>query len=162
MRSLWIGTVTACTAALAAEAQPAARARGAAPAAAAERHWTPGPPALPPGVQMAVLRGDPNKPGPYTVELSMPDGYRIPPHSHPRAERIVVRTGALLIGMGDTADMAKARRWNAGAEGGVSANMHHYSQAQGATVIAVSGIGPFAITYVHPTDDPRRQTAATP
>jgi hypothetical protein len=36
--------------------------------------------------------------------------------------------------------------------------MHHYVIARGPTVVQVHGMGPFAITYVHPTDDPRNKS----
>ena len=40
------------------------------------------------------------------------------------------------------------------------ANQRHYARAQGHTVVAVSGNGPFAITYVNPADDPRSKPMA--
>jgi hypothetical protein len=36
--------------------------------------------------------------------------------------------------------------------------MRHYVQAKGPTVIQVSAMGPFAITYVNQADDPRTKT----
>src|SRR5947209_4088124 len=39
--------------------------------------WGPAPPSLPPGAQMAVLVGDPSKPGPYVARAKFPDGYRV-------------------------------------------------------------------------------------
>ena len=39
---------------------------------------------------MAVVSGDPSKPGLFTIRLSMPDGYRIPPHFHPTDEAVEV------------------------------------------------------------------------
>jgi hypothetical protein len=39
--------------------------------------WGPAPPVLPKGGQMAVLSGDPGKPGLFTVRLKMPAGYKI-------------------------------------------------------------------------------------
>jgi quercetin dioxygenase-like cupin family protein len=40
-----------------------------------------------------VLEGDPRKPGPFTMRVSFPDGYRIAPHFHPTAERVTVLQG---------------------------------------------------------------------
>jgi hypothetical protein len=34
--------------------------------------------------------------------------------------------------------------------------MHHYATAKGATVVEVTAMGPFAMTYVNPADDPRQ------
>jgi hypothetical protein len=39
--------------------------------------WGPAPAILPAGAKLAVLDGDPTKPGLFTMRLSMPDGYRI-------------------------------------------------------------------------------------
>jgi hypothetical protein len=44
----------------------------------------------------------------------------------------------------------------AGAKGTVKAEEHHYAAAKGATVVSVSAMGPFAITYVNAADDPRK------
>jgi len=44
--------------------------------------WQDGPPSLPPGAKFAVLEGDPAKPGPFVFRVKVPDGYRIPPHTH--------------------------------------------------------------------------------
>jgi hypothetical protein len=104
---------------------------------------------------MAVVSGDPGKAAPFTVELSFPDGYRIPPHFHPTDETVEVKKGVFLVGMGDRLDVAKTNAMKVGATGKVPAEAHHYAIARGATVVAVSAMGPFAMTYVHPTDDPR-------
>src|SRR6266576_972069 len=39
------------------------------------------------------------------------------------------------------------------------AGAHHFAAAQGATVIAVSAMGPFGMTYVNSADDPQKQAA---
>ena len=35
--------------------------------------------------------------------------------------------------------------------------MRHYGAMKGETILQVSGMGPFAITYVNPDDDPRNK-----
>ena len=37
------------------------------------------------------------------------------------------------------------------------ANANHFAQAKGRTIVQVHAIGPFAITYVNPQDDPRNR-----
>src|SRR3954468_11096029 len=66
--------------------------------------WGSGPNALPAGAQMAVLEGDPMKPGPFTIRLKFPNNYRIPPHSHGRTEHVTVLSGSIHVGMGDKFD----------------------------------------------------------
>src|SRR5438874_11773709 len=64
--------------------------------------WKTGPAALPPGARMAVLEGDPTKEGPFVVRFQFPEGYHIPPHTHPKTERVTVISGTLFVGMGET------------------------------------------------------------
>jgi quercetin dioxygenase-like cupin family protein len=117
--------------------------------------WAPGPPFLPPGCQLAVLEGDPSQSGPFAVRLSMPDGYKIPAHSHPTTEHVTVISGEFHVGMGDKLDETKGTTLPAGSFGYLPAQMNHFAWAKGATVVQVHGEGPFAIRYVDPADDPR-------
>ena len=55
--------------------------------------WTAAPPNMPKGTLIAVLEGDPKKPGMFTIRVKMPAGTRIPPHWHPRQERVTVLSG---------------------------------------------------------------------
>ncbi|MGH7498923.1 MAG: cupin domain-containing protein [Gemmatimonadales bacterium] len=107
---------------------------------------------------MAVVSGDPGKAAPFTVELSMPDGYRIPPHFHPTDETVEVKKGTFLAGMGDTLDLSKTKMMKAGAKGELPALAHHFAATKGATVVSVSSMGPFAMTYVNPADDAQAST----
>ena len=74
-----------------------------------EIKWGDAPPALPPGAKMAVLDGDPNKKGPFTIRLQSPDGYKVAPHTHPTTERITVISGTCHLGMGDNCDEGAGR-----------------------------------------------------
>jgi quercetin dioxygenase-like cupin family protein len=57
---------------------------------------------LPAGARIAVLAGNPMQAVPYTIRLTFPAHYAIPPHSHPTDENVVIVSGALTFGMGDT------------------------------------------------------------
>ena len=120
--------------------------------------WAPAPAAFPAGAMMAVVSGDPGKPGPFMIQISMPDGYKVMPHTHPADETVSVLSGTLLLGMGDTWDATKAKAIAAGADGKIAANMWHFAGAKGKTVIQVSSMGPFAMNYVNPADDPRNKS----
>ena len=117
--------------------------------------WVPAPRGLPPGGQVAVLAGDPAKPGPFIIRAKMPAGYTIPPHSHPTAENITVLSGDLTLGMGDKLDGNAGAKLSPGDFMSLQAKMHHFAATQGGAVIQISSEGPFAITYVNPADDPR-------
>jgi hypothetical protein len=124
--------------------------------------WGPAPPVLPAGAKAAVLAGDPGADGPFTIRLSMPDGYRVPPHWHPTAENVTVLSGTFHLGVGDTFDTGKADTLTAGGFASLPATMHHYAWAEGPTVVQVHGTGPFALTYVNAADDPRNQAPKKP
>ena len=72
--------------------------------------WTDAPNALPAGAKLAVLEGDPFKSGLYTMRLSVPTGYKIPPHFHKKFEHVTVISGAFNLGMGDKFDTQRQRR----------------------------------------------------
>jgi mannose-6-phosphate isomerase-like protein (cupin superfamily) len=119
--------------------------------------WGPAPDAFPAGAKMAVERGDPTKSGEFVVRLSVPAGYRIPPHWHPTDEHVRVRSGEFLVGMGDMLDPTKTMKMAPGDTGTISAKMHHFAIARVATEISVRAGGPFAMTYVNASDDPRKK-----
>lgn len=130
---------------------------------AAALKWGPAPAVFPHGAKMAVVSGDPTKSGPFTVDLSFPAGYRIPPHWHPTDEHVTVKQGTLLLGMGDTlsaATMKKMTVLKKGQSADAKANMHHYAAARSHAVVEVSAQGPFAMTYVNASDDPQQRMAA--
>jgi quercetin dioxygenase-like cupin family protein len=119
--------------------------------------WQDGPPSLPKGAKIAVLEGDPSKEGPFVFRVKAPDGYRIPPHTHPKTERVTVISGQFHIGMGDKFDGKALKPMPAGTYGFWEAGMKHFVQAQGETVAQFHGMGPWSIQYVNPADDPRNQ-----
>src|SRR6478672_8993943 len=75
-----------------------------------EAQWGPAPPMLPAGAQIAVLSGNPTQAVPYTVRLKFPAHYAIPAHSHPTDEHVVVVSGALTFGMGDSLTKGAANK----------------------------------------------------
>ncbi len=143
----------ACTTALLGQAKPAAK--------AAALTWGPAPAVFPKGAEMAVVSGDPGKAGMFTVQLRMPDGYRIPPHFHPTEETVEVKSGTFYYAMGDTFDPAKLQLMKPGDKGTIPATMHHYASAKGPVVVAVTAMGPFGMTYVNPADMPKAAKPAS-
>lgn len=122
-----------------------------------EIKWKEGPPSLPKGAKFAVLEGDPSKEGPFVFRVKVPDGYRIPPHTHPKVERVTVIEGTFHIGMGDKFDEKAAKAMPAGTFGHWPPGMKHFVWVKGETVVQFHGIGPWSIEYVNPNDDPRRK-----
>lgn len=118
--------------------------------------WRDGPASIPQGAKLAVLEGDPAKDGPFVMRLLLPDGYRIPPHTHPKPERLTVISGTFNIGMGDKFDASRGKAMPAGTFGTWAPGMMHFVWAKGETVVQLHGTGPWVIEYVNPSDDPRK------
>jgi quercetin dioxygenase-like cupin family protein len=137
------------------------------PVAAASKHvmvtpddvkWGPAPPSLPPGAEVAVLEGDPMKAGMFTLRIKMPDGYTVPPHSHPTDEHVTVISGSVMVGMGSKLDESAMKALAAGGYATMPARANHYVRSKGGATLQVSGTGPFEVKYVDPKDDPRKKT----
>ena len=118
--------------------------------------WTDAPAALPRGAKVAVLEGDPAKEGPFVMRVKLPDGYRIPPHTHPKQERVTVIAGTFFVGMGARFDPKKAHPMPAGTFGTWDAGMKHFVWTEGETIIQLHGTGPWTLEYVNAADDPRQ------
>jgi quercetin dioxygenase-like cupin family protein len=116
------------------------------------------PPVLPPGAFISVLSGDPTQPGEFTLLVSMPNGYRIPPHSHPSYEHVEVKQGTLLVGAGDKLDPKMTQALTAGDSATAPAGMRHFSIAKGQTLLSATFMGPYTITYVRAEDAPGPRT----
>lgn len=111
--------------------------------------------ALPPGAQMAVMEGDPSKPGPFTIRFKAPAGYKVPPHWHPADEHVTVISGRILMGMGEQVDESKTHELPVGGFSVMPAGLRHFVLIKEDSVVQVHGTGPWGISYVNPADDPR-------
>ena len=120
-----------------------------------ELTWGDSPAGLPAGGKFTIVDGDPSQPGPFVMRAMVPAGYMVPPHWHPGTENLTVISGTVALGMGDKADPAAMTTLGAGGYAVLPAEMRHSFQAKTAATFQVHGIGPFAITYVNPADDPR-------
>ena len=109
-----------------------------------------GPPGFPPGAKRSVLSGDPTKPGAFVIRLNFPDGYQVPLHWHPTAENVTVISGGVNFGMANALDMNATQAYGPGDFVVIPARHAHYLQARGATVLQVSGTGPFQVNLGAP------------
>ncbi len=116
--------------------------------------WQP----LRPGAERAVVAGDPDKPGAaFVMRFRYRGNARIPPHWHPTDEHITVLSGTFVVGMGERFDERAGAELSSGGYAWIPAKMAHYAWSKGDTVVQVHGIGPFAINYVNPADDPSKR-----
>jgi quercetin dioxygenase-like cupin family protein len=91
----------------------------------------------------------------FTIQARLPANYAVPPHNHPTDEVVRVLNGSLGYGMGDKLDKAAAGTLNPGYHVTMAAGMNHWVYTDAPATISVTAMGPFAITYVDPKDDPR-------
>jgi ketosteroid isomerase-like protein len=119
--------------------------------------WGDAPPSLPPGAKLAVVSGDPTQAVPFVIRAQMPAGYRIAPHWHPTDEHVTVLSGTVALGMGETFDQSALKDVPSGGYFVAPAEMRHFFASKTAATIQVHGMGPLAINYVNPADDPSRQ-----
>lgn len=118
---------------------------------AATLEWAPiQPTGFDPGMEIAVIQGDPAAANqPYTVRLRFKDGYRFPAHYHPKAENLTVLSGTFLLSMGTTPD-EKLQTYAPGDYLHIPPSQPHYGGARGPTVIQLHGEGPFDIILAKP------------
>jgi quercetin dioxygenase-like cupin family protein len=116
--------------------------------------WSAAPSVQPKGAMIAVLAGDPAASGLVALRLKMPPGYKIPAHWHPTDEHVTVLSGTFFIGMGDKLDPKQSHAFTAGGYAVATAHMNHYAWTKTGATVQVDMMGPFALTYVNPADDP--------
>jgi anti-sigma factor ChrR (cupin superfamily) len=105
-----------------------------------------------------VIEGPMSEPVAFTVRLKFPAGYQIPAHWHPAVERVTVLTGTFHMGTGEKLDRAHGAALAPGSMMILQPQTRHFAWTGAEEVIVqLNGIGPWGVTYVNPTDDPRKK-----
>lgn len=118
---------------------------------AGDIQWQPCPPPLPSGAEMAVLEGNPRSSGLFTVRFKVEAGFVMPPHTHPKAERVTVLKGRMSVAFGMNTSHDSAKQFGPGdyyvnARGAV-----HTVWADEPSIIQITGIGPWEANFVSNT-----------
>jgi quercetin dioxygenase-like cupin family protein len=109
------------------------------------------------GIQTVVLKGNPTKPGLYTLLLRVGPNTKIAAHAHPDDRVATVVSGTWYFGYGKQFDEAALKALPAGSSYTEPPNSNHFAMTrQEVVVIQISGIGPSGTTYVDPKNDPTR------
>jgi quercetin dioxygenase-like cupin family protein len=113
-----------------------------------EIEWKPCPPNLPSGCEVAVLEGNPRAPGLFTVRFRVNDEFVMPPHTHPKDERVTIMTGRVSVAFGAKASHDDAKQFGPGdyyvnARGAV-----HSVWADELSEIQITGLGPWEAHFV--------------
>jgi quercetin dioxygenase-like cupin family protein len=103
------------------------------------------PPTLPPGSKISVLEGNPGAEGMFTMRVRVPAGSAIPPHWHPRQERVTVLIGAVDLGFGSVADKSSVTRYRAGSFYVNPPRVIHYLFFSENTEMQITGVGPWEL-----------------
>jgi quercetin dioxygenase-like cupin family protein len=120
--------------------------------------WKPFP-AFPPAARLAVVVGEPTKPGPYVIRVKVPSGVKLMPHKHPEDRVYTVISGVFYIGLGDEFDADKLQAYPPGSVIVLPGNTPHFHWARsGEYVSQVTAIGPLGLEYMKAKDDPRNKT----
>jgi len=106
-------------------------------------------------LQTAVLLGDPSRPAPYVQRIKFPTNFRVEPHRHPNALRMVtVLSGTLYFAFGETFDESKLRAMPPGSFFTEPAGMAHYSKTgDEEVVLELHAVGPDGAQYVSPVEN---------
>jgi Cupin domain len=90
--------------------------------------------------------------GPFTCRVKVPAGFKMPPHTHPNIELVTVLSGVFHFGMGKELDEMKVNPMPAGSFVVIPTDSPRYFVTKDETVLQVSGIGPWGITFVNPAE----------
>ncbi len=115
--------------------------------------------AMPYGMKIIYLYGDPTKPGPYIYRLRVPTGYKWPPMKYSDERVSTLLKGIMWVGEGERYDPMKMKEIEAGSMWVTKPDAPHYQWARTEVILQVMGFGPVEnpVTYVNPDDDPRTQ-----
>ena len=100
-------------------------------------------------IQTRLLKGDPNKAGLYTIQLTVPANTKIEAHTHPDDRVATVISGTWYIGYGNRHEEANLKALTPGSFYTEPPNAAHFART-GATsvVLQITGYGPTGTTYV--------------
>ena len=115
---------------------------------AEEIQWRPCPPNLPAGCEMAVLEGNPKGPDLFTVRFRTSADFFMPPHTHPKDERVTVLSGQMAVAFGMNATREDAKQFGPGDYYVNARGAIHSVWADSLSIIQITGIGPWEANFV--------------
>jgi quercetin dioxygenase-like cupin family protein len=99
-------------------------------------------------IQTIVLKGDPTKPGLYTIMLRIPANTRIAAHTHPDDRIGTVISGTWYLGYGKTFAASALKALPPGSFYTEPPNDPHFAETRdSAVVLQITGYGPTGTTY---------------
>jgi hypothetical protein len=114
--------------------------------------WGPCPGNAPQGCQVAVLEGSPQTDGLYTVRLRVGGNFAMPPHTHPREERVTVLKGRIAVVFGADGLHEDASLFGPGDYYVNARDAVHSVWADEPSEIQITGIGPWEVHLLELND----------
>ena len=110
------------------------------------------------GTQTVTLKGDPTKPGLYTILLRVGPNTKIQAHAHPDDRVATVISGDWYFGYGREFNEAALKQLPPGSFYTEPPGMDHFAMTKAAgAVLQISGTGPSGTTYVDSKNDPTKK-----
>lgn len=110
------------------------------------------------GIQTVVLKGDPSKPGLYTMLLRVGPNTRIEAHAHSDDRVATVMSGTWYFGYGSQFSEPALKALPPGSVYTEPPNANHFAMTRDeGVVVQITGMGPTGTTYVDPANDPARR-----
>ena len=106
------------------------------------------------GVKIAVVYGDPSKPGQYVIRAHFPPGVMSSPHFHGEDRHVTVIQGTWNAGKDDSWDPAATVPLKTGSYMFHPAGGVHYDGSAGAegAIVQIVGMGPSKTTFLYPKE----------
>jgi quercetin dioxygenase-like cupin family protein len=110
------------------------------------------------GIQTVVVKGDPAKPGLYTLLLRAAPNTKIEAHAHSDDRVATVISGTWYFGYGKQFNEGALKALPPGSVYTEPPNANHFAMTRGeAVVIQITGTGPSGTVYADPANDPARK-----
>jgi len=109
------------------------------------------------GVQTLVVKGDPSKPGLYTIRLRIAPNTKIQAHSHPDDRVATVVSGTWYFGYGHEFNEAALKALPPGSFYTEPPGVDHFAMTRDQVVVEITGVGPTGTTYFDPRNDPTKR-----
>ena len=105
------------------------------------------------GVKVAVIYGDPSKPGQYVIRAHFPPGVMSSPHFHGEERHVTVIQGTWYAGKDESWDPAATEALKAGSYMYHPAGGVHYDGAgEDGAIVQIIGMGPSKTTFLFPKE----------
>lgn len=99
---------------------------------------------------MAVLEGNPRASGLFTLRIRTSEPFVMPPHTHPRAERVTVLAGEIHVGFGRSVNKVLSTGFFAGDYYVNAPDAVHFVWSDKPTTVQITGMGPWEVhPYLH-------------